>query len=589
VTEHTSATASPDEPDLLREQVGQLLRYRALLLAGLAVGLLVSGLLAFVGSDTYVATAEVMVRSPTVDPFAAGGVAADKQINIGTERQTAASSAVASRAVAALGKPGELSALQSHVQVDNPANTLVLRFAFTADTSKGAARGATAFSQAYLDYRRQQTENLIKNMVAGYRSQLDPLARQREQLLDQIETIRDDAAKSTVLATQADLLGRITELSNDISELRSLDTTPGYVIRTATPPASPEGLGLPMLLALGAGIGLALGLLAAWTRLVFDPFARCEGDVVRALRAPVLGALPRMRPGPLLATDHPDARLAERYRSIAFRLAYDRRFAGRRRLLVAAPRGAGDSAAAVAVNLSASFAETGTAALLVEADLRSPGLADRLRTAAGPRPACAGAAAPGEGGWPGELRVCVDAGESGTFDLVPGQRVRNVARALTSPAATRLVAEADAPGSTVVVLAPPVLSYADALALVDRVDGVVVVCDPAGVRRAELDRVRELIDGAGGAVLGSVLHSAPRLGPRDRLRGPSRRRTDRTDRAAGTNGPGGGTAAVPPRSPAGAVGAAEGQKPSQARQEPSGGHDTESTLTLVARSGRGPL
>ncbi|MFE3285785.1 lipopolysaccharide biosynthesis protein, partial [Streptomyces sp. NPDC059233] len=83
---------------------------------------------------------------------------------------------------------------------------------------------------------------------------------------------------------------------------------------------------------------------------------------------------------------------------------------------------------------------------------------------------------------------------------------RNVARSLTSSRATRLISEADSPNSTVVVLAPPVLSYADALALVDRVDGVLVVCDPRAVHRSDLSRIRELISGAGGTVLGAVLH-----------------------------------------------------------------------------------
>ncbi|KJY40762.1 lipopolysaccharide biosynthesis protein, partial [Streptomyces sp. NRRL S-444] len=116
-------------------------------------------------------------------------------------------------------------------------------------------------------------------------------------------------------------------------------------------------------------------------------------------------------------------------------------------------------------------------------------------------------AAHGDSDWPDGRQLVVDAGESGDFDLIPGEPVRNVARALTSPRATRLISEADSPNSTVVVLAPPVLSYADALALVDRVDGVLVVCDPRAVHRSDLSRIRELISGAGGTVLGAVLHA----------------------------------------------------------------------------------
>lgn len=289
-----------------------------------------------------------------------------------------------------------------------------------------------------------------------------------------------------------------------------------------------------MSLALGAAVGLALGLLAAWVRLVFDPAPRSEGDVARALRAPVLGYLPRDRTGggPLLAAGEADPRLAEEYRSVAFRLAYDSRFADRRRLLVVAPRGSSETAAAVAVNLAASFAETGKDVLLIEADLRTPVLASQLPTDAGGRPRWSQTPGSPKGGgrhsdseWPDGRQLVVDAGESGSFDLIPGERARNVPRALTSPRATRLISEADSPNATVVVLAPPVLSYADALALVDRVDGVLVVCNPRGVHRTDLTRIRELISGAG--VRCSALFCTPRCPARSaaraRARGPRRR------------------------------------------------------------------
>ncbi|MGK5629099.1 lipopolysaccharide biosynthesis protein [Streptomyces sp. URMC 123] len=518
----THATLAPqphEEPDLLRDQFRQLLRYRVLIALGVAAGLLGGAWLGLTGADRYVATSEVTVRSATVDPFAPGGTSPDKQVSIGSERQTAVSNAVAARAAEALGAPEDAERLQRGLQVTNPPNTLVLRFAYTAHAPGVAAERANAFTRAYLDNRRQQTQSLIDNMVKGYEKQLAPLEKQRDDLADEMARLGAGKALDTRAAVQSSVIGKISDLNSSITKLKALDTTPGFVVRTATPPGAPTGPGLPLLLALGAAVGLGLGLLGAWVRLVFDPTARSAGDVVRALRAPVLGTLPRPRgrrpalgrlsgpggpggsaSGGLLA----EGRLAEEYRSVAFRLAYDQTFAARRRLLVVAPRGAIDPVAEVSVNLAASFVEMGMETLLIEADLRDPGLTDRLRTAAGAaRPNWAR----GEQGWPTGARVPVDAGESGTFDLIPGARVRNVARALTSAPASQLIASADASDSVVVVLAPAVLSYADALALADRVDGVLVVCDPREVRRDDLDRVRELIDGAGGTVLGALLHS----------------------------------------------------------------------------------
>ncbi|WP_328913162.1 MULTISPECIES: lipopolysaccharide biosynthesis protein [unclassified Streptomyces] len=516
-----------DEPDLLRDQIRQLTRYRALLVAGVLLGLLGGAALAAIGTDTYAATSEVMVRAATTDPFA-GGTTADKGINIGTERQTAMSTTVVDKAAAAVKE--QPRTLQRCLQVTNPPNTLVLRFTCSADSPHAAATWVNAVTKAYLDNREAQTTSTIKKMVTGYQDQLNPLVKQRNDLLDQIHGTDNSQVVGTLVSVQTNLLGRITELNGDISGLRALDTTPGLVIKPGVEPEAPTGPGLPLMLGLGGAVGIALGLLAAWVRLVFDPTVRSESEVVRALDAPVLGTLPRVRGraadrDQLFAEGQAGGRLAEEYRAIAFRLAHDKRFAERRRLLVVAPRGTGGTAAAVAVNLAASFAEMGKEVLLVEADLRTPSLSARLRSADGTRPGWARSPGLGQGGggWPAGHQLPVDAGESGSFDLVPGRRVRNVARALTSSPATRLFAEADEPGSAVVVLAPAVLTYADALALVDRVEGVVVVCDPGGVHRADLVRVRDLVSAAGGAVLGAVLHPAEE-GTGGRRRLPFRRR-----------------------------------------------------------------
>lgn len=509
MAEHTPRGHEEDEPDLLRDQFKQLLRYRLLIVLGVVVGLAGGAWIGLAVGDSYVATSEVTVRSATADPFAPGTTTPDKQVSIGSERQTAMSNAVASRAAKELGAPDDAEHLQSGLQVTNPPNTLVLRFDYTASSPSTAVERANAFTKAYLDNRREQTQSLIDNVVEGYEKQLKPLTTQRNELARRIAGLSDGRALDSALSAQSSVLGKISELNSSIAKLKSLDTTPGFVVRTATPPAAPSGPGLPLLLGLGAAVGIGIGLLVAWVRLVFDPTARSEGDVARALRAPVLGTLPHARRGRqganvLLAK----GRVAEEYRSVAFRLAYDQRFADRRRLLVVAPRGGIDTAAAVSVNLAASFVEMGREVLLVEADLRTPGLAARLRTADGIRPGWAARIpARGDGGWPTGERIPIDAGESGTFGFIPGARVRKAARALTSAPATQLIATADAPDAVVVVLAPAVLSYADAIALANRVDGVLVVCDPRKVRRDELARIRELVTGAGGTVLGALLHA----------------------------------------------------------------------------------
>ncbi|MBT2466530.1 lipopolysaccharide biosynthesis protein [Streptomyces sp. ISL-66] len=524
-TNRPAAAPAEDEPDLLRDQFRQLLRYRRLIGAGVGIGLLGGVYLGVSTADTYVATADIVLRAPTDDPFNPS-LAPDKAINIGSERQVALSSSIANEAAKKLGVPASgFRALRSGLQVTNPPQTMVLRFTYTAASPAEAAKRANAMSEAYLLKRQEALDVTRDKMVKGYQDQRDPVAKQLDDLVKQINSMPAGPARDAAYSSKTDHQSKVNTLNSNIAKLQALDMTPGRVTSTAVPPHSTDGPGLVMSLALGSAVGLALGLLAAWVRLVFDPAPRSEGDVARALRAPVLGSLPRGKGdgGPLLAAGEEDPRLAEEFRSVAFRLAYDSRFADRRRLLVIAPRGSSETAAAVAVNLAASFAETGKDVLLIEADLRTPVLASQLPTDAGGRPRWSQTPGGqhGEPEWPDGRQLVVDAGESGSFDLIPGERVRNVPRALTSPRATRLISEADSPNSTVVVLAPPVLSYADALALVDRVDGVLVVCDPRAVHRTDLSRIRELISGAGGTVLGAVLHTP--LPGENKRGGPFRR------------------------------------------------------------------
>ncbi|MFJ5050152.1 lipopolysaccharide biosynthesis protein [Streptomyces sp. NPDC088719] len=531
MTSHHRAPDDQDEPALLRDQFRQLLRYRSLLATGVAVGLLGGGYLALGGDDVYTATGEVLVRSAISDPFAAGSTA-DKGINIGSERQTAVSDTVGTLAAGTLLKAGDdvtSRKLLTGLQVTNPPNTLTLRFSYTAATPEQARARAEALAGAYLAHRKARTEESIQNMSDGYRAQLGPLEEKRDLLEDQIGA----GAEDDVSSARANIIVSISELSRKISELKALDTTPGYLNKKPVAPTSPTGPGLPLLLGLGGVVGLALGLLLSWVRLVFDPAVRSTRELVRSLGAPLLGALPRERAaaGSLLAIGRGTSRLAEEYRAVAFRLAYDPSFAESRRLLVTAPRGDSTEAAAAAANLAAAFAEMGRDVLLVEADLRTPSLARDLGSAAHEVRPPRWAAEEGGGGWPAGGRTNVDVPGSGAFALIPGTVVDNVPRALTSPPVGRIVAEAEGAGNVVIVLAPPVLSYADAVALVDRVEGVMIVCDPREVHRSDLERIREIIGASGGSVLGALLH--PGRGRRRR----ARRQPKPTRRRGGGGGP----------------------------------------------------
>lgn len=142
-TNRPAAAPADDEPDLLRDQFKQLLRYRRLLGAGVGIGLLGGVYLGISTADTYVATADVVLRAPTDDPFNPS-LAPDKAINIGSERQVALSSSTAEQAAKKLGVADkDFAALRGGLQVTNPPQTMVLRFTYTSASPRRPPSGRT--------------------------------------------------------------------------------------------------------------------------------------------------------------------------------------------------------------------------------------------------------------------------------------------------------------------------------------------------------------------------------------------------------------------------------------------------------------
>ncbi|MFB6436324.1 lipopolysaccharide biosynthesis protein [Streptomyces sp. NPDC056411] len=516
-----------EEPDQIRDQLRQLFRYRAFIVLGLVLGLLGGAAVSVLGGSTYTATGEVVVHAISTAPFEAGGVSADKQISMGTERQIAQSASVAAGAAKALRETGNPAALQRDLRVSNPPETQTLLFEYSADSPERASKLVNAFVHAYLAYRQDTASHRIDATVSKLNTELKPLLEQRKMLDRRIAGESAGTARTSDQSERSNLVTEIGDLQGRISSLKSLDTTAGDIVRKGDPPAFPSSPGLMMLLLTGAVVGLALGILAAWVRSVLEPRVRSVADVQDNLRAPVLGILPRRRGGEQLLevgrSGHGNR--AEAYRTIAFRLVHDRRFAGRGSLLIVAPRENAD-AVSVAVNLAGAFAEIGNDILLVEANLRTPDLAQRL-------PLRPGRGRPVPGSWAEGERFAVDAGFDGRFDLLPGREVPNPARALTSPEFARLLAAPSGPDEHVVVVTGPLLTHADGLAVAKQAAGVVVVCDLNEVRRDDLDRVWELITGAGGHILGAVLDKGSRgpslrrltdSGPTHRKRGRGRSR-----------------------------------------------------------------
>lgn len=280
---------------------------------------------------------------------------------------------------------------------------------------------------------------------------------------------------------------------------------------------------------LGGVAGLIVGVLLALLAALLDRRVRDRDTLRRLTAVPLLATVPRVPghgPVPLIAQAPPP--FQEEFR----RLGPALRHAGAagvgsvgggvaggapHRLLVTSPTtGAGTTT--VAVNLALALSDLGVPVLLVDANLRAPGVAPALDLD-GSR----GLTTVLEGTAPIDRVEQVPHGTHLDV-LTSGALPQDPGATLASQELHDLLTEAAAHHDVVIIDTPAVLDVADAALLAAHADSVLVVVDHARTRRADLTQALTTLDTAGGVVVGTVLN---RQGTTRR-----RRRVSRVNRRA---------------------------------------------------------
>ncbi|XVV10327.1 polysaccharide biosynthesis tyrosine autokinase [Actinoplanes sp. CA-131856] len=207
-------------------------------------------------------------------------------------------------------------------------------------------------------------------------------------------------------------------------------------------------------------------------------------------------------------TAKPDEELAEAFRKLRSLLpALD---GGTSLLLTGANRKEGTTA--VACGLAIAMAETGARVLLVDANLRSPGVGRYLSLEPGPGLAevLAGTATVPEvlhNPLDGRLTV-----------LPPGTSAPDPGEALASPRLGATMDELSRRFDVVLVDAPPLNGTADATVLSKVTDGALLVVRANRTRTTEVQRSADLLERVGAHLVGAVLNALPRRLPTGAIR-----------------------------------------------------------------------
>ncbi|HZD80801.1 MAG TPA: polysaccharide biosynthesis tyrosine autokinase, partial [Actinomycetota bacterium] len=439
-------------------------------------------------------------------PLVAIGVTVNPStISAQTETNVATSTKVAELAKSALGTSVPTQELLKHVSADMTQGTQILRITFTASEPTAAARGADAFAQAYLEYRRQQAQDYVDAQTGQANSQLEDLQATIAKLQGKID---HPPAGFDVPAAQSKLSfdkAQAQIISSKLANLQNLTIDPGQVIDPANVPTAPISPRHPFDIALGILLGVGLGVGAALVRERNSDAVRNVNELEGILGVPVLASVPRTRWGTperaaLVVARGLRTPAADAYRRLRTNLLSILEPSNMKTILVtSADRGEGKTT--TLVNLGAALAEIGRDVVLVSADLRRPAF-QRIFSANG------------QMGLSQVLTEGVAASE--VFqETIPHLRVvhagsvpreQEPVNLLQREGMRRFLAECVEHADFVLIDSPPILGVPDTLVLAPSVDAILFVTDSWKTRWDDVVQAREQVKRAGGRLVAGSLN-----------------------------------------------------------------------------------
>jgi capsular exopolysaccharide synthesis family protein len=291
-------------------------------------------------------------------------------------------------------------------------------------------------------------------------------------------------------------------LSQQLQRLRALRAAQGNNAQVVEPavasaaPVSPHprrSAVLAFLIALLIAAG-AVFLLERMDRRLREPL-----DLEGLTGAPLLGVVPTQAFGS--KDTSPEAR--EAFATLASSLTYFNIERPLDSVLITSPL-KGDGKTTVATKLALAVARTGKDVVIVDCDLRHPQVDVRLGSSA---KRGLGDVLVGEARLDDVMGVREVAG--GRLRVVPaGPPPPNPAKLLTSEQMRSLLTDLERDSDLVIIDSPPALIVSDAMPLVERVSGIVVVARMSTTTRDAMQRLVSVVSTAGGKLLGVVATGA---------------------------------------------------------------------------------
>ena len=517
-------TATPGVRDL----IAILARRRWVILMVALPVIAVSILYSYSRTPAYSASTGVLVR-PALTSLTLGSRTPD--LDAQTESNLATSVAVATLAQGLMGTSESPEQLLRKVSANMVNGTQFLTISFTDPDPATAQQGAEAFSEAYLQYREQQAQEVVQRQTDAIAGELEIVREQLQAVSERLRSLAPGAPARLNFQSKREVLsGSQLFLQNQLVSLLSVTTDPGEVVDPASLPASPATPRHEFDIALGIMLGLGLGFAAALIRERSSDAVRSPAELEAKLGLPVLGSIPKTSglsgERTLVVAKGQRTITADAYRRLRTGVVGIAASSDKTILIASAVRGEGRTA--MVANLGAAYAEIGRRVIVVSADLRRPGL-QRIFPA-NEHTGLSQGLTDDIGAW--ELVQ-----ETGIPNLrfvptgAPSNQIEPV-NLLQSDRMRELLAMWAGDADVILLDSPPVLGVPDSLVLARMVDGVLFLANAETSGWGDVLMARDEMERAGGRLLAGVMNEvtvsrrdrrAWRAGMAPRPRGTSRR------------------------------------------------------------------
>jgi len=248
-------------------------------------------------------------------------------------------------------------------------------------------------------------------------------------------------------------------------------------------------------------LGLALGVAFAYTIEYLDDTVKIPDDITRRLKLPLLGLVPAVSGSrvPMLLNPVPHD-FGEAFRSLRTSLVFTNGTDGNRMIAVTSSQPL-EGKTTTACNLAVALALGGARVMLIDADMRRPGLHRTigLRNDVGLSHVLTGQ---------GRIRDAVQrTSDPNLYVMTAGRTPPNPSELLSSARMKHLIANLKtSPFDWVIIDTPPVLAVTDAVIVAPYVAGLVFVVGSEMTRRAHAERAIEMIQSGKPNIIGAVLN-----------------------------------------------------------------------------------